>query len=59
MVISPEAALSSSRIAIIGHVAPEDRPSLLASLSGHIVIDLAGMDGLRAVPGVTYEGLCW
>jgi len=59
MVISPEAALSSSRIAVIGHVAPEDRPALLAGLSGHIVIDLAGMDALRTLPGITYEGLCW
>ena len=59
MVISPEAALSSSKIAVIGHVAPEDRPSLLASLAGHIVIDLAGMDALRTAPGITYEGLCW
>ena len=59
MVISPEAALSTSRIAVIGHVAPEDRPALLAGLSGHIVIDLAGMDSLRSLPGITYEGLCW
>ena len=57
--VSPEAALSTARIAIIGHVAPEDRPSLLASLTNHIVIDLAGMDALRTLPGVTYEGLCW
>jgi GDP-mannose 6-dehydrogenase len=59
MVISPEAALSSSRIAVIGHVAPEDRASLLAGLAGHIVIDLTGMAALRALPGITYEGLCW
>ncbi len=59
MVISPEAALSSSRIAVIGHVAPEDRPSLLAGLAGHIVIDLAGMDALRTRTDITYEGLCW
>jgi GDP-mannose 6-dehydrogenase len=59
MVISPEAALSTSRVAVIGHIAPEDRPALLAGLSGHIVIDLAGMDALRDVPGITYEGLCW
>jgi GDP-mannose 6-dehydrogenase len=58
MVISPEAALSSSRIAVIGHVAPEDRPALLAGLSGHIVVDLAGMDALRTLTGITYEGLC-
>lgn len=59
MVISPQAALSASRIAIIGHVPPEDRAQLLASLSGHVVIDLAGMAALRDCPGVTYEGICW
>ncbi len=59
MVISPDAALSTSRIAVIGHVAPEDRLALLAGLSDHIVIDLAGMDALRTLPGITYEGLCW
>ena len=59
MVISPEAALSSSRIAVIGHVAGEDRASLLAALAGHIVIDLAGLEALRLLPGITYEGLCW
>lgn len=58
MVISPGAALSSSRIAVIGHISPEDRPALLAGLSGHAVIDLAGLDDLRALPGIVYEGLC-
>ena len=59
MVISPGAALESSRIAIIGHVAPEDQLALLAGLTDHIVIDLAGMDAPRTLPGITYEGLCW
>jgi GDP-mannose 6-dehydrogenase len=59
MVISPEAALSTAKVVIIGHVAPEDRAALLASLSGHIVIDLAGLADLRARAGITYEGLCW
>ncbi len=59
MVISPEAALSGSRIAVIGHIAPEDRASMLAALSGHTVIDLAGMAELRAHPTITYHGLCW
>jgi GDP-mannose 6-dehydrogenase len=59
MVISPQAALSSSRIAVIGHVAPEDRAALLESLAGHVVIDLAGMAELRALPGIEYEGMCW
>jgi GDP-mannose 6-dehydrogenase len=59
MVISPAAALSSSKIAIIGHIAPEDRPALLAGLAGHVVIDLAGLADVRAQSGITYEGLCW
>ena len=57
MVGSPEAALSGTTIAIIGHIAPEDRPALVAALDGHVIIDLAGMPGLQALPG--YEGLCW
>jgi GDP-mannose 6-dehydrogenase len=59
MVVSPEAALSGTAVAIIGHVAPEDRPALLAGLAGHVVIDLAGLADLRAHPRITYEGLCW
>jgi GDP-mannose 6-dehydrogenase len=59
MVVSPAAALSGTKVAIIGHVAPEDRAALLASLAGHVVIDLVGLADLRAHPGITYEGLCW
>jgi GDP-mannose 6-dehydrogenase len=59
MVISPQAALSGSRIAVVGHVAPEDRPALLEALAGHVVIDLAGMPDLRSHPGIAYHGLCW
>jgi GDP-mannose 6-dehydrogenase len=59
MVISPQAALASAKIAIIGHVSAEDRAELLQSLSSHVVIDLAGMDDLRELPDIAYEGLCW
>ena len=59
MVATPEAALSGTRIAVFGDVAPEDLPALLASLAGHVVIDLAGLAGLSTHPGITYEGLCW
>jgi GDP-mannose 6-dehydrogenase len=59
MVATPEAALDGARVAVIGHVAPEDRPALLAGLNGKVVIDLAGMANLRDVPGAHYEGLCW
>lgn len=57
MVASPEAALSGTKVAIIGHIAPEDRPALLGALAGHVIIDLAGLPDLRALP--KYEGLCW
>jgi GDP-mannose 6-dehydrogenase len=59
MVISPAAALSGTKVAIVGHVSPEDRPALLAALHGHVVLDLVGMADLRAHPGITYHGLCW
>jgi GDP-mannose 6-dehydrogenase len=59
MVISPQAALGCARIAVVGHVAPEDRPGVLAALQGHVVIDLAGWSELRDIPGIDYQGLCW
>ena len=59
MVVSPQSALSGARIAILGHISAEDRPALLDSLAGHIVIDLAGMTEVAAKPNITYQGLCW
>ncbi|HEY4041487.1 MAG TPA: UDP binding domain-containing protein, partial [Rhodopila sp.] len=59
MVASPAAALAETKVVIVGHVAPEDRPALLAGLAQHAVIDLVGMEELRAHPGIAYEGLCW
>jgi GDP-mannose 6-dehydrogenase len=59
MVISPAAALLSTKVVVIGHLAPEDRPALLASLKGHLVLDLVGLAGLRSHPGIDYQGLCW
>ena len=57
MVDNLESALAGTRIAVIGHVAPEDRPALLAALSGHVVIVLAGIRDLANHPGISYEGL--
>ena len=59
MVVSPAAALAGTKVAVVGHVAPEDRAGLLAALAGHVVIDLAGLAELRALAGIEYEGLCW
>ena len=57
MVDSPQDAVADTRVVVIGHVAPEDRPALLAALSGHVVIDLAGLADLAECPNITYEGL--
>lgn len=59
MVTSPQAALSEVKVAVIGHVAPEDRAALVGGLASHVVIDLVGLEELSKLPGVTYEGLCW
>jgi GDP-mannose 6-dehydrogenase len=59
MVGSPEVALSGAKVVIVGHVAPEDRATLVAGLAGHVVIDLAGFSELRSHDGIAYEGLCW
>lgn len=55
----PAAALDGAGLAIIGHVGAEDRPALMAALAGKTVIDLAGIEALAGVPGVTYQGFCW
>ncbi len=59
MVASPEAALAGTRLAVVGHVTREDRPALLAALSGQTVLDLAGIPELQQAQGIGYQGLCW
>jgi len=59
MVDSPAAALADSRLAVIGHIGPEDRPALLAALDGQAVVDLAGVAELRARTDIAYQGICW
>ena len=59
MVDSPEAALADCRLAVIGHIGPEDQPALVASLQGHAVMDLAGLHALRSRTDIRYEGICW
>nr|WP_294522945.1 nucleotide sugar dehydrogenase [uncultured Rhodopila sp.] len=52
-------ALEGSRLVVVGHIAPEDQPALLAALSSQTVFDLAGIPALESKPGITYQGLCW
>lgn len=59
MVATPEEALQNTGIAVIGHIAQDDQPALRRALDKHIVIDLAGIDDLRYLDGISYQGLCW
>lgn len=52
-------ALEGAGIVVIGHVSGEDRAALIAQLNGQIVIDLAGIPAIAALPGITYQGFCW
>jgi GDP-mannose 6-dehydrogenase len=53
------AALDGSRLAVIGHIAPEDQATLVAALDGQTVFDLAGIKLLEGKPGIAYRGVCW
>ncbi|HEY1932193.1 MAG TPA: nucleotide sugar dehydrogenase [Acetobacteraceae bacterium] len=59
MVASPQEALANSRIAVIGHVEKQDRAALLAGLTDHKVLDLAGIAEIAECPGIAYQGLHW
>ncbi len=59
MVADPAAALEGSRIAVVGHIGPEDQSALLTALAGQTVLDLAGIAALRSHNGIAYQGLCW
>jgi len=59
MAASPEAALHGAEIVVLGHIGKADRAKLPALLAGKIVLDLAGMNELRDVAGVSYQGICW
>lgn len=56
---SVETALAAARVVVVGHIGAEDRAALVAGLDGHAVIDLAGIDALRARSGIAYQGICW
>jgi GDP-mannose 6-dehydrogenase len=59
MVDTPEEALATSTLAIIGHVNGADRTAMIAALKDHAVFDLAGIEALRTHPGIDYRGFCW
>ena len=59
MVGDVAAALAGSKIVVVGHIGAQDRPALLASIGETVVLDLAGIADLQALPSVKYQGLCW
>jgi len=59
MADAPAAALAGAGVAVIGHIGAADCPALLAALSGHAVVDLAGIPELRARTDIDYQGICW
>jgi GDP-mannose 6-dehydrogenase len=59
MVDTPEEALATSTLAIVGHVNGADRAAMIAALKDHAVFDLAGIEALRSHPGIDYRGFCW
>jgi len=54
-----DAALAGADIVVVGHVGRQDRAALASGLAGKLVLDLAGYNELAALPGVTYQGICW
>jgi GDP-mannose 6-dehydrogenase len=59
MVDTPQEALASSTLAVIGHVTGDDRAAMIGALTNHAVFDLAGIAALRTHPGIDYRGFCW
>lgn len=56
---SPAEALKGRRLAIVGHIGPEDRQELLDELGDRLVFDLMGVPGLQERAGDNYRGICW
>ncbi len=56
LVDDPAAALEGSRLVVVGHIAPEDQPALLAALDGQTVFDLAGIPALEKKCGHRLPG---
>ena len=54
-----EEALEEAPIIVVGHIEGDDLAALQGALTGQIVIDLVGIAALEALPGITYQGLCW
>jgi GDP-mannose 6-dehydrogenase len=59
LVASPAEALDGSSIAVVGHIGETDLRFLLDALSSQTVLDLVGIEELKARKGITYWGCCW
>jgi GDP-mannose 6-dehydrogenase len=59
----PEAALDGAALIVVGHADAAARAAIVKNAAGCRVIDLSGYRDLQsaveAVPGSSYEGICW
>ena len=56
---SPEQALESAQVVVVGHADPAARRAIVAHAAGRRLIDLSGYAELRTAGAAEYEGICW
>jgi GDP-mannose 6-dehydrogenase len=59
MAASPDAALQSAEIIIVGHAGADEIAAIQKSYNGQQIIDLVGVDLLQRMSGESYRGICW
>jgi GDP-mannose 6-dehydrogenase len=56
---SAREALNGAEIIVIGHARAADLAVVAEHARGRMIVDLAGIEELRRLDGVDYEGICW
>jgi GDP-mannose 6-dehydrogenase len=56
---TPEGALDSAQVVVVGHADAAARKAIAAAAGGRRIIDLSGYADLRAADAAEYEGICW
>jgi GDP-mannose 6-dehydrogenase len=59
LVADAERTLAGADVIVIGHVGPRETQTIAAHHGGRKIIDLQGVQALRTLAGVDYEGMCW
>jgi len=55
----PVAALTDADVVVIGHVGQAEIEAIRNAGNCKLIVDLQGVAGLAALPGVEYDGICW